>query len=80
MSTLPADANSVLNLLRQLPARERLKVIAQALPEVERDLPEQRQPLQSLWGLCADLGIAPGEEEIRQIRREIWANFPREDI
>jgi hypothetical protein len=70
----------VLDLLRQLPPRERLSVIAQALPEAERALPEQRRPLKSLRGLCADLGPAPSAEEIDKARREAWANFPREDI
>ena len=37
-------------------------------------------PRKSLWGLCADLGPAPSAEEIDKVRREEWANFPREDI
>jgi hypothetical protein len=73
-------ADTVLTLLRQLQPRERLKVIAQALPEVERDLSEQLRPLKSLRGLCADLGPAPSAEEIDEARREVWAGFPREDI
>jgi hypothetical protein len=32
-------AESVLRQLRQLPPRERLRVVAQVLPELERDLP-----------------------------------------
>ena len=73
-------ADMVLNLLRQLPPRERLRVIAQALPEAERDLSEPHRSLKSLRGLCADLGPAPSAEEIDQASREAWANFPREDI
>jgi hypothetical protein len=80
MSTTTVTADTVLNMLRQLPPRERLKVIAQALPEAERDLSEYPRPLKSLRGLCADLGPAPSAEEIDQARREAWANFPREDI
>mgnify|MGYP001048605620 CR=1 FL=1 len=80
MSTATITADTVLNMLRQLPPRERLKVIAQALPETERDLSEHPRPLKSLRGLCADLGPAPSAEEIDQARREAWANFPREDI
>jgi hypothetical protein len=69
-------ADTVLNLLRQLPPRERLRVIAQALPQAKRGLSETRRPLKSLRGLCADLGPAPSAEEIDQARREAWANFP----
>jgi hypothetical protein len=37
-------------------------------------------PRRSLYGLCADLGPAPSAEDIDEVRREMWANFPREDI
>ncbi len=41
MSVYPAiaDTDTVLRLLRLLPPRERLRVVAQVLPEFERDLP-----------------------------------------
>ena len=35
----PITAESVLRQLRELPPRERLRVVAQVLPELERDLP-----------------------------------------
>lgn len=38
VETMTPQANTVLNLLRRLPPRERLRVIAHALPEAERDL------------------------------------------
>jgi len=37
-------------------------------------------PRQSLYGLCADLGPGPSDDDIKEVRREMWANFPREDI
>jgi hypothetical protein len=81
-SSEAVTADTVLTLLRKLQPRERLRVIAQALPEVERDLSEPPRPLKSLRGLCADLGPAPSAEEIDEARREVWvwAGFPREDI
>jgi hypothetical protein len=80
MSVTTVTVDAVLNMLRQLPPRERLKVIVQALPEVERDLSEQRRPLKSLRGLWKGLGFDISAEEIDEARREAWANFPREDI
>lgn len=83
---------TVLNMLRQLPPRDRLKVIAQALPEAERELPaeypqgEEPRRLQStsgrksLRGLWKDLDFDLSAEDIDQARQEAWANFPREDI
>lgn len=75
-----ATTDTVLDMLRQLSPRERLRVIAQALPEVERDLAEQSPPLKSLRGLWKDLNFDISAEEIDQARREAWGNFPREDF
>jgi hypothetical protein len=87
MSALEAEATdvtveSVLALMRRLPPRDRLRVIAAALPEAEHELPpvSEARPLRSLLGLCADLGPAPSAEEIDEARREAWANFPRDDV
>ncbi len=37
-------------------------------------------PRQSLRGLWADLGLEVTAEDIDEAQREMWANFPREDI
>ena len=37
-------------------------------------------PLDTLAGLCADLGPGPSEQDINEVRKEMWANFPREDF
>ncbi len=34
----------------------------------------------SVYGLCADLGPEPSDEDIAEVRRAMWATFPREDI
>ena len=73
-------ANMVLEMLQQLPPRERIRVIAKALPEAERELSVQPRPLKSLRGLWKDLNFDISAEEIDEARREAWANFPREDI
>jgi hypothetical protein len=69
-------ADTVLEELRQLPPRERLRVIAQALPEVERELQEPAPHLPSLRGLWKDLGFDISAEEIDEVRREAWAGCP----
>jgi hypothetical protein len=79
-SSAVVTADKVLKELRQLPPREQLRVIAQALPEVERDLQEPGVPLPSLRGLWRHLGFDISAEEIDEARREAWAGFPREDI
>ncbi len=42
------------------------------------ELPATARP--SLYGLCADLGPGPSDEDIAEVRRTMWATFPREDI
>jgi hypothetical protein len=39
-----------------------------------------KQPRRSLMGLWADLNVKITEEDIAEARREMWGNFPREDI
>ncbi len=79
-STTTITADTVLEELRRLPPHERLYVIAQALPEVERELKEPMPPLLSLRGLWKALDFDISAEEIDEVRREAWADFPRGDI
>jgi hypothetical protein len=39
-----------------------------------------KAPLRSAAGLWKDLGIDITEEDIAEAGREMWGNFPREDI
>ena len=48
MSTVPTSPEIVLRLLRQLPPRDRLRVVNQVLPELERDLPA-RPAVHDFW-------------------------------
>ena len=73
-------ADTVLGMLRRLPPQERLSVIARALPETERDLAGQTRTLSSLKGLWKNLDFDITAEAIESARREIWADFPREDF
>ena len=36
--------------------------------------------LTSIRGLCDDLKVDITEEEIQQLRQEMWSNFPREEL
>ena len=37
-----------------------------------------KKPRRSLYGILADLNVNITEEEIREVRQEMWGNFPRE--
>ena len=76
-----ATLEQVVSLARQLPPVEKIRLIERMVPEIERDMLGQRPPRRkSLLGLCADLGPALSAEDIVEIRRKMWADFPREDI
>ena len=71
--------DSVLADLLKLSPRERLEVIARAAEGMETEVPDSpRKPKKSLRGLWE--GVSISAEEIDEARREMWANFPRDDI
>jgi Protein of unknown function (DUF2281) len=39
-----------------------------------------KKPRRSLKGLCLDLGITIAEDDISEARREMWGNFPTEEM
>lgn len=78
-----AKLEDVLDLVDQLSAIDKVRVIEHVAPQIERELAGSspaRQPLRSLYGVLADLGPAPSADEIDEVQREMWANFPRDDI
>jgi len=65
VNTFPVTTDTVLQLLRQLPPRERLRVVVHVLPELERDLPAA-QPALDFW--CgADLGVLAERQGVRPV-------------
>lgn len=39
-----------------------------------------KEPRRSVKGLWADLGVDITEEDVAEVRQEMWTNFPREGI
>lgn len=70
----------VLPLAIQLSVLDKVRLIEKITPQITLDLQAREAHPRSLWGLCADLGSAPSIEDIQEVRREMWVNFPREDI
>jgi hypothetical protein len=69
----------VVNLAKQLSSIDKVRLIEQIVPEIERDLIKRqdtsRQSLRGLWQ-----GVEITDEEIAEARAEMWVRFPREDI
>jgi len=46
---------------------------------LEREESLSRKPFRSVLGVFADRKVDVTEEDIAQMRREAWSNFPREE-
>jgi hypothetical protein len=68
---------AILEKVRALPPEKQEEVLkfADAL-----NVPGQQKPRRDPEGLWADFDIDISEEDIAELRREMWKNFPREDI
>jgi hypothetical protein len=76
-----AILNQVKELLTKLTPAEKADVVAWLGEALKTELPPRAvTPRRSARGLWADLGTAPSAEEIDEARREMWGNFPRDDI
>ena len=67
-----------LDLVKQLSPLDKARLIERIVPDIERELKAACTPRKSLRGLWRGLDIT--EEEIAEARREMWGNFPREDV
>jgi hypothetical protein len=67
---------AIMEKVRALPE----PVKAEVLEYVSGLAPADCVPFRSPKGILADLNFTLTEEDISEVRREMWANFPREDI
>lgn len=78
MSTRLEDA---LSLALELSTLDKVRLMEQLASTVEHDLSQsQGKSFPSLYAVFADLGNAPSADDIDELRRELWHNFPREDL
>jgi len=69
---------AILSGLRSLPPDRKQEVLD--FVEFLQTKTSQKRPYPKLRGLWADLGVDITEEDIAEARREMWGNFPREDV
>ena len=69
-----AIEEAVIAKLRELPEDKQREVLDFASFLGSKD----RRPLKSLEGLWAGQGVDVSEEDIAELRREMWSKFPRE--
>ncbi len=69
---------AVLDKLRALPPERQQEVLDFAEFLQQKNI--LKRPLKSVKGMWANLDINITEEDIAQARKEMWRDFPREDI
>ena len=75
----PVTVDEVAALAEQLSTLDKVRLIERLAPQIAEDLQpdivQQRVSLRGLWR-----GQTLSSEEIDEARKEMWRNFPREDI
>ena len=69
---------AILEAVRSLPFDKQQEVLSHATRL--RDEATDKTPFQSIKGILAGRGISIAAEDIDEARREMWKNFPREDV
>ena len=69
---------AILEAVRSLPPEKQREIYDHA--KRLRAESSKKPPFKSVRGLWAHLGIPLSAEEIEENQREMWRNFPREDI
>ena len=68
----------IIEAVRALPDDKQEEILMHATRL--RDEAGPRKPFKSIRGLWADLNISLSAEEIEENQRDMWKNFPRDDI
>ena len=68
---------AILEAVRALPIAKQQEILSHATRLREETNP--KQPLKSIKGLWAGLGISLSSEEIEANQREMWNRFPAEE-
>lgn len=72
---------NLIKMAKQLSPLEKLRLVEGVLPDIEAGLEAAEAPdLKSLHGTLSTLGPAPSAEDIEATRREMFQDFPRNDI
>jgi hypothetical protein len=69
---------AILEAVRELPAEKQQEILIHATRL--REEADRKKPLKSVKGLWDGLDVSLSSSDIEQNQREMWKNFPREDI
>lgn len=71
----------VVELALQLSPVDKVRLLERIASTLKADVESSaKKPLETFEGALAHLGPAPSDEDIAEVRHEMWDNFPREDV
>lgn len=81
MSEDRSELAEAVALALKLSPLEKVHLVERVVATLEKDLTSLvPKPRHSLLGVLSAYGTVPSAEDIDEARREMWGNFPREDI
>ncbi len=79
MSEQLTELENIVALAANLSPLDKVRLVERVMATLEDDLGEMnKQPKKSLYGIWE--GVRISAKDIDEVRREMWKNFPREDI
>ena len=79
MAANPATLDAVMELVETLTPLEKVRLVARVMSTLEHEFSTDEYAItRSLLGLWQ--GTIVSESEIDSARKEMWGNFPREDL
>ena len=79
MSETVTELEQAVTLALKLSPLDKIHLVEQIMATLGEDFGAlKKKPKRSLFGILSSVSVS--EEDIAEARREMWGNFPREDI
>ena len=79
MTDLAIELDEVIVMARGLSPLDKVRLVEEVMALLEVDLAQEAtDPRRSFYGIWPDANVS--EEDITQVREELWSDFPHEDI
>jgi hypothetical protein len=81
MSENSPELEQAVDIALTLSPIDKVRLVEQVMATLEQELETAPvKPRRSLLGALSKYGVAPSAEEIDEVCREMWGEFPRSDI
>ncbi len=79
MSEPTGELEQALAIASNLSPLDKVRLVEQVMATLEQDLTTRpKKPKRSLYGSWSDVRVS--EQDLDEARRDMWGDFPREDV